>query len=246
MFILSDPESGIFLVLGWKTGVQIVGFNQAERETARKERRVLRATAAEAPHVAQAHCPRFAMPTVSVKRDLLFQALGRTYSECPPRGLGSVPGAACLARQKVVLAAFVPPRGVWPCAAGVCRGALKPGWAEVGSQNQLCGGCHCIIRRGRDLRVIHSVTAPSTSLARTLVSGHRPGRMPWAAVPVRAALGNQIDSERETLVNDVGSLCSPGCLRTCRLQPVECWDSKRWPPSPAFALFSVDWVPVAC
>lgn len=24
------------------------------------------------------------MPTVSVKRELLFQALGRSYSECPP------------------------------------------------------------------------------------------------------------------------------------------------------------------
>lgn len=133
MFILNDTESGIFLVFGWKTGVQIVEFIQAWRETALEERRVLRATAAEARHVAQAQCPRFTMPTVSVKRDLLFQALGRTYSECPPRDLGSVPGGACHARQKGVLAAFVPPRGVWPFAAGVCRGALMPGWAEVAS-----------------------------------------------------------------------------------------------------------------
>ncbi|XP_055429567.1 phenylalanine--tRNA ligase beta subunit isoform X3 [Bubalus kerabau] len=31
------------------------------------------------------------MPTVSVKRDLLFRALGRTYSECAPRSLCSAP-----------------------------------------------------------------------------------------------------------------------------------------------------------
>lgn len=64
------------------------------------------------------------MPTVSVKRDLLFQALGRTYSECPPRGLGSVLWGARFTLQKGVLAAFMPPRGVWPCTARVCRGAL--------------------------------------------------------------------------------------------------------------------------
>lgn len=43
------------------------------------------------PLRAQAQWARFAMPTVSVKRDLLFKALGRTYSECPPSTLGSAP-----------------------------------------------------------------------------------------------------------------------------------------------------------
>lgn len=68
--------------------------------------------------MAQAQCSRLAMPTVSVKRDLLFQALGRTYSECPPRGLGSVLWGARLSLQKTgVLVAFMPPRGVWPGTA---------------------------------------------------------------------------------------------------------------------------------
>lgn len=74
--------------------------------------------------MAQAQCPRLAMPTVSVKRDLLFQALGRTYSECPPRGLGSVPGGARLALQQGALAAFMLLRGVWLGTATVRRSAL--------------------------------------------------------------------------------------------------------------------------
>lgn len=60
--------------------------------------------------MAQAQCSILAMPTVSVKRDLLFQALGRTYSEWPPRGLGSVSGGARLSLQKGVLAGFGPAR----------------------------------------------------------------------------------------------------------------------------------------
>lgn len=42
------------------------------------------------PLAAQAQWARLAMPTVSVKRDLLFQALGRTYSECRPHSLSIV------------------------------------------------------------------------------------------------------------------------------------------------------------
>lgn len=64
--------------------------------------------------MAQAQCPRLAMPTVSVKRDLLFQALGRTYSECPPRGVGSVPWGARFTLQKGVLAAFIRHAGFGP------------------------------------------------------------------------------------------------------------------------------------
>lgn len=105
--------------------------------------------------MAQAQCPRFAMPTVSVKRDLLFQALGRTYSECPPRSLGSVPGGSPAGPAEGRAG------GVWPCPAGVCGGrrrARTPAWAEAASRNRLCS---CIIRRCRDLRVIHSFRGSS-------------------------------------------------------------------------------------
>lgn len=71
--------------------------------------------------MAQAQCPRLTMPTVSVKRDLLFQVLGRTYSECPLRGLGEVPGRA-------KLAAFIPPR-----TARIRRGALMGKQTRLGS-----------------------------------------------------------------------------------------------------------------
>lgn len=123
--ILKKSRESYFLTFRWKTGVQIVEFRQASHETAQERSGGSFALGLpRPPHVAQAQCPRLTMPTVSVKRDLLFQALGRTYSECPPHSLVSVPGGARLAQQKGVLAAFVPPHGVWPRTARVLRGAL--------------------------------------------------------------------------------------------------------------------------
>lgn len=66
---------------------------------------------------AQAQWSGLAMPTVSLKRDLLFRALGRTYSEYTSDSLGSAP----LLRgwdplQKGIVAMFILPRRFWPWA----------------------------------------------------------------------------------------------------------------------------------
>jgi hypothetical protein len=81
------------LVSKCNTAAKIVGTRLAIFKTAcQRGGWVLRASGAEPrPAAAQAQWVRFAMPTVSVKRDLLFQALGRTYSECPLSTLSSAP-----------------------------------------------------------------------------------------------------------------------------------------------------------
>lgn len=71
---------------------------------------------------AQAQWAGLAMPTVSVKRDLLFRALGRTYSECASRSLCSAPllgGWDPLAKRRCghVYAA----RRFWPRVWGPAR-----------------------------------------------------------------------------------------------------------------------------
>lgn len=64
------------------------------------------------------------MPTVSVKRDLLFQALGRTYSECRLHSLSTVAilrGWDCTptpTSEKGIVAAIMQPGMFWPWAVG--------------------------------------------------------------------------------------------------------------------------------
>lgn len=58
------------------------------------------------------------MPTVSVKRDLLFQALGRTYSECRP--------IACASPRRLRL---LSEGASWQCSRGLAPlGIRRSGW----------------------------------------------------------------------------------------------------------------------
>lgn len=76
-----------------------------------------------------------AMPTVSVKRDLLFQALGRTYSECRHRNLGTVallgerdPPTHKKQNKTGIVITFMQP---WPWAV-VGRGVADGGSGRAG------------------------------------------------------------------------------------------------------------------